>query len=300
MNAKRNEWETKRYAGMLPAALFTATLFLAAFSVRAQDVPQGPLTPPPEHEVHRVTGEVEPDVPPALPPEEIIKRFSQKEEEYLVARGRYAYRKSIRIEEFGADGKPSGQFLAEFEAVRASDGRVFEKLVASPESTLQYLKLARENADDAGALARIPAYPLTPGQLAKYHVKYIGKEKVDEIDCYIFDVKPKVVERKHALFEGILWVDDKFLEVVKSYGKWVTDLGGVHPPELPFDMFETYREDVDGKYWLPNYSRSDDVLHLKDHAVPIRATIKWKDFKPFPPAPQPQPAASAPPAQPNS
>jgi hypothetical protein len=71
------------------------------------------------------------------------------------------------------------------------------------------------------------------------------------------------------------------LEVVKTYGKWVTDLGSVHPATLPFNMFETYREDVDGKYWLPNYSRSDDHIKLQDRQISVRVTIKWSDFKPF-------------------
>ena len=38
---------------------------------------------------------------------------------------------------------------------------------------------------------------------------------------------------------------------------------------------------VDGKYWIPNYMRAEDTLHLKDRDVPIRVTIKWTDFKPF-------------------
>ncbi len=279
------------------AVFFTAALILAGVSARAQDVPKGPLSPPPEHEVKRVTGDVVPEAPLDVPLAEIVKKFSQKEDEFIAARPRYAYRKTIRIEEFGADGKPSGQFYAEFEGVRASDGKVFEKLVTTQESTLHYLKLAPE---DAEVMSRIPAYPLTTNQLSKYDVKYVGREKVDEVDCYIFDVKPKAVERQHALFEGVLWVDDKFLEVVKTYGKWVTDLGDVHSPTLPFSMFETYREDVDAKYWIPNYTRSEDALHLKDRDVPIRVIIKWTNFKPFTGAIQPQTPDSAPLAKPNS
>ena len=47
-------------------------------------------------------------------------------------------------------------------------------------------------------------------------------------------------------------------------------------------MFETYRENVDGKYWFPDYSRSDGTYKMKDRDVPIRVTIKWTNFKPFP------------------
>jgi hypothetical protein len=76
-------------------------------------------------------------------------------------------------------------------------------------------------------------------------------------------------------------VDAKYLEVVKTYGKWVTDLGEMHSlGDKTFSLFETYRENVDGKYWFPNYSRSDDVLHQKDMDIPVRIVIKWTDFKP--------------------
>ncbi|HEX4544856.1 MAG TPA: hypothetical protein VH110_00760, partial [Candidatus Acidoferrum sp.] len=90
-----------------------------------------------------------------------------------------------------------------------------------------------------------------------------------------------------------VWVDAKYLEVVKTYGKWTTDQGDMRTvPDLPFSLFETYRENVDGKFWFPNYSRSDDTLNLKGLEIPMRITIKWTDFKPIPAAP----AASTTPA----
>jgi hypothetical protein len=55
---------------------------------------------------------------------------------------------------------------------------------------------------------------------------------------------------------------------------------------LPFSLFETYRENVDGKYWFPNYSRSDDTAEIKGQQIPVRIVIKWADFKPLPSAPQ--------------
>ncbi len=215
---------------------------------RAQDA-QGPLTPAPsepapseEHNVRRLGTEPETPAPPSLPPDEIIRRFSQKEDEFIAARPNYGYRKTIRIDEFGDDGKPAGQFLMVTETMRAANGQVISKMVQKPQSTLRYFNLETE---DVRELDRIPAFPLSSSQLAKYDLKFIGEEKVDEIDCYIFKVKPK-------------------------------------------------RENVDGKYWFPNYSRSDDTVHLKDVSVPVRLVIKWTDFKVLPAAG----AAAAPAAAP--
>jgi hypothetical protein len=266
------------------------TAFLASVvSVRAQESPQAPLSTPPEHNVRRMSNAPEPPAPPSLPPGEIIQKFAQKEDQFLSVRPNYGYKKTIRIEEFGEDGKPIGQYLLVTEVTRAPNGRVISKVVEKPQSTLRNFTLETE---DVRELDRMPPFPLTSGQLPKYDLQYLGEEQVDEVDCYIFQVKPKTLERTKAYFDGIVWVDTKYLEVVKTYGKWVNELGDVHTALLPFTIFETYRENVDGKYWFPSYMRSDDTLHLKDASVPMRLVIKWTDFKPLPPAP----AAAQPPA----
>ena len=247
-------------------------------ALRAQGSSQGPMEAPAEHHVSRIGTEPEPPAPPSLPVEEIIRRFSQKEDEYLKSRPNYGFRKTVRIQEFGPDGGVVGEFLRVTDYQKLADGRVAMRAIEKPQSTLQGVYLAPEDLD---ALDRIPAYPLTSGQLAKYDLKFIGRELVDEVDCYIFQVKPKAVERAKAYFEGVVWVDAQYLEVVKTYGKWVTEQGDTRGlAQLPFALFETYRENVDGKYWFPNYLRSDDTLHTKEGDHPVRLVIKWSDFKP--------------------
>ena len=279
---------------VLAAALL---MLLAAARLPGQETGAGPLTaPPPEHDVKRVVGVPEPEAPPSLPPAQIIKGFSQKEDIYVTVRPQYSYRKTIRIQEFGPDGQPSGEYQATYEAGRTSDGKIYEKAISSPQSTLEYLQF---EPDDVQRMFRAPEYPLTTSQLPKYVLQYLGTETVDEVECYIFQVHPKTLDRQHPYFDGVIWVDQKYLEVVKTYGKWVTDLGEYRPSSLPFSMFETYRENVDGKYWFPNYSRSEDVVKLKIRNVPVRVTVKWSNFKPFPASESPAapaPAAPTPPA----
>lgn len=259
----------------MAVALFATT----ASVLPAQDQGPGPIAPPPEHHVVRIEGVGEAPAPPALPPMQIIQAFTKKEDSYEAVRSQFSYRKTIHIQEFGPDGQPSGEYLATYDAVRSADGKLYEKAISAPQSSLQYLSF---EPHDAELLTQVPAFPVTSSQLSKYDVKYLNTEKVDEIDCYIFQVSPKTLERQHALFDGVIWVDQKYLEVVKTYGRWITDLGAVHPPELPFDMFETYRYNVEGKYWFPDYARADGTYKVKDREIPIRVIIKWTDFKPFP------------------
>jgi hypothetical protein len=290
MNPFRHFLRYRYLSFVLGAVAFLALTATHGSTLRAQDAAQGPIAPPPEHHITRVGTVSEPAAPPSLPEAEIVKHFSQKEDEYVLSRTGYSYRKTIRIQEFGADGNPSGEFVLVTQPGRDVDGKLVEKVVERPRSTLQHLYLRSE---DLEGLQRIPAFPLTSGQLAKYDLKYLGKEQVDEIDCYIFQAKPRMVERVKAYFDGIVWVDAKYLEVVKTYGKWITDQGDMHTmADLPFTLFETYRENVDGKYWFPNYSRSDGTLNLKGLEIPVRLVIKWTDFKLMPKTPQ----TSTPPA----
>ncbi len=271
------------------AFLFFAAQFWIVAPACAQDSHPGPLTAPPEHDVRRMSNEAAAEAPPDLPAEEIIKRFSKKEDEYLIARTHFWFRKTIRLQEFGPDGAPTGEVEIMTEPAVTSDGTLYDKIVKRQESTMHSVRLV---PGDIETLGHVLAYPLTTGQLAKYNLKYVGKEQVDEIDCYVFQAKPKSVERTHPYFDGIVWVDAKYLEVVKTYGKWVTDLGDVHSPTLPFTLFETYRENVAGKYWFPSYARSDDTLHFKDGDMPIRLVIKWTDFKQIPGDPTMAPPAA--------
>jgi hypothetical protein len=291
MNSYAQHSRDRHSRTFLSCAFLLCALVFSIPAHRAQAAQQGPLTPPPEHDIHRVGTEPVPPAPPSTPPEEIIKRFSQKEDQYIVARAGYSYKKTVRLQEFGPDGKPAGELSLVIEAKPGPDGKIYEKTIERPQSSLQFLEMGPE---DFQSLARMPAYPLTTGQLAKYELKYLGKELVDEVDCYIFQVKPKTVERAHYYFDGIVWVDSAYLEVVKTYGKWVNDLGDMRSATMPFNIFETYRENVEGKYWLPNYMRSDDTLNLKDMNVQVRLVIKWTDYKPVPAAG----AAPAPPVAP--
>src|SRR5580704_5692625 len=283
---------------ILRAACLAAVLWTGGRFVVAQES-QTPMAPPPEHDVKRLGNTPEPAEPPSLPPEEIIMKFAAKEDEYVAVRANYGARKTIRIDEFDRQGKLSGQFLMVTETIRAPDGRIVNKVVQHPQSTLHVFAL---EAEDVKELERIPQFPLNSTQLAKYDLKYIGQETIDEIDTYIFKVTPKALDRTHAYLDGIVWVDTKYLEVVKTYGRWVNELGDVKFATMPFTTFETYRENVDGKFWFPNYERADETLHLKDGDFPVRLVIKWSDFKSLPATGTAAPAAAPtpPPAGPQS
>ena len=120
---------------------------------------------------------------------------------------------------------------------------------------------------------------LNSNDISKYDVKYLGKQKIDEITCYNFSVKPKQMVKGQRYFEGEIWVDDRDLQIVKTFGKGV----GVRKKndDNQFPKFETYREQIDGKYWFPTYTHADDTLHFQSGPQRISMTVKYEQYKQF-------------------
>lgn len=266
----------------ISAATFLVVAALALGSLAAPlgaQEPAGPQTPAKPPDIVRIptTPRVPAEQPP-IAPEEIIRRFSAQEDQSALVFVTYGYRKTVRLEEIGADGKPAGQAEISSSSPPVSDEA--RRKAGEPQSTLRFLNLER---DDIEALSKIPAFPLVTSNLPKYDIAYEGKQLVDELNTYVFQVKPRQLERARAYFDGLVWVDDHDLAIVKSYGKWVTETGDARASQLPFTMFETYRQPVANKYWLPAYSRSDGSYDNRGITVPVRLIIRWDQYAPLPP-----------------
>jgi hypothetical protein len=213
------------------------------------------------------------DEPKDIQPEEIIKKFAAKEAEFAKARENYTYRQSVKIQELSPSGVPEGKYEIISDIIFSSEGKRTEKVVRAPVSTLRLLLDPGDEQD----LRNVQPFVLTTSQIPEYDIHYLGKQKVDEISCYQFSVKPKRLEKGKRYFEGEIWVDDRDLQIVKTYGKGV----GIVKKGNEFPKFETYREQVDGKYWFPTYTHADDTLHFKDYDQRIRMTVRYQDYKKY-------------------
>jgi hypothetical protein len=256
-------------------AVYCALAFILAAtpaSLRAQGA--GPMQPPESTKFPAPPPPSKPE-PPTLPPDEIIRRFAANEDEMVSAIRGYTFQKDVRVQEIGPDNKPTGQVEIVTQLRIAPDGKMYEKPVSRQPSTLHSLDLQRGDSD---LLAPTPMFPLTTALLPKYEITYGGKQPLDELSAYFFTIKPRAVERAHAYFSGVVWVDAQDLVIVKTMGKWVTELGDVTASDLPFTVFETYRQQVAKNLWFPAYSRSDDTIQSGDTRVPIRVIVKWTDF----------------------
>jgi hypothetical protein len=210
-----------------------------------------------------------------LPPDEVIRRFAAKEAEFAKARENYTYRQSLKIQELSPSGAVQGQHEMVSDIIFSPEGKRTEKVVRAPVSTLHLLLDPGDEQD----LRNVQPFVLTTDQIPEYEIRYLGRQKVDEIPCYQFSVKPKKLERGKRYFEGEIWVDDRDMQIVKTFGKGVGLLKKGADNQYP--RFETYRQQIDGKYWFPTYTRADDVLHFKDMNQRLRMTVKYEDYKQF-------------------
>jgi hypothetical protein len=213
---------------------------------------------------------------PKIPVEQIIQQFVEKETEFSRAREAYTYRQSVKITEYDEVGNARGRWELVQDVIFSADNKRTERVVYAPVSTLSRIILTPQDMED---LRSVQPFVMTKADAHKYQVDYLGTEKIDEIECYVFSVKPKEMEKGERYFEGQIWVDQLDLQIVKTYGKGV----GVQKKndDHQFPRFETYRQQIDGKYWFPTYTRADDVLHFKTGDQRIRMVIRYDDYKRF-------------------
>src|SRR6058998_2471924 len=214
---------------------------------------------------------------PPIPVDEIIQKVAQKEKEFRIARGNYTYHQTVRVQNLNANDRVMGEYYVESDIIFDSAGKRTERITKAPPNTLQNIQLTPEDLQD---IREIQWFVLTSDDIGKYNLKYLGKEMVDEIDCYVFDVGPKTIEKNQRYFQGQIWVDDRDLQIVKTYGKAVPDIRTKDNENL-FPRFETYREQIDGKYWFPTYTRAVDTLQFTGGAQRIRQIMKYDNYKQF-------------------
>jgi hypothetical protein len=222
----------------------------------------------------------------SLRPEEIINRFTTRESELREIFKEYSYIQESKLQVIGPADTISGEYYQVSEFVFNDAGKRIERILKAPQSTLDQAGLTMTQ-EDKNAFINLQPFALTSEDLPNYNVNYVGKEKVDQLDTYVFDVTPKAVSNKKELnklrkqkiegrfFQGRIWVDDQDLQIVKSAGKVVPEF------DQRFPKFETYRENIDGRYWFPTYTYGDDVLEFDSGRIRVRMVTRYKNYRQF-------------------
>lgn len=282
---------TKRSTSVLAAGCL---LLVLAVCTNAQQ--QGPLQPPPsaggssgspsvsnartavptEEYRDRAESAITTE-PPSIPAEQIVQNFSQHESEFKKERDNYTYTQTFVMQTVDYDGNPDGEYRLTTDVSFTPEGKRYEHDTYAPVPSLSRIQMTQQDLND---LRNIQPFVLTTEDLPKYNVSYVGRQILDELHTYVFDVAPKKMEKNERYFQGRVWVDEKDFEIVKSYGKAVPDIIKKNNENI-FPHFETIRENISGPYWFPTYTHVDDTLHFTSGGVHIRMTVKYANYKRF-------------------
>ncbi len=206
----------------------------------------------------------------------IIKAMTANEGEFRAALINYVFNRSATVQTVGMGGQVTGTFRRDSFLSLTESGKRIEKINYAPVSTLTEISVTPEDLEDLGG---VNPFALEPTAIAQYNFNYLGKEKIDELNLHVFEVSPKVMpdpkKTKLRLFTGRIWVDDQDLLIVKSKGKAVPET-----KTSKYPVVETWRENIDGKYWFPSYISSDDELVFDSgQAVKIKMRVKYSDYR---------------------
>jgi hypothetical protein len=237
--------------------------------------------------------------PEGISTDQIMPQVAAHEAELKAARSQYAYTQEIKVQTLRqgvmpGDFLPDGEFRQIAEVSYAPNGHRIENVTFAPQSTLRRVTMTQEDFDD---ILERTSFVLLPETLPHYTVHYAGQQRIDELETYVFDVAPATVHKDRRYFQGRVWIEMRDLAIVKSCGKTVPDV--VLPPkkkkgtENIHPTFVTYRDHIDGKYWLPVYSRSDDYLHFRTGDVRLREIVKFSNHRKAEPKSRQKNAASA-------
>ena len=256
-------------AAAMPAAVANSNAAVAAAGMQSSPAGFGPLDPSP---------------PKGMTPEQIVARFGQRESAFAKARDEYTFRQTVKVQTIDDDkNKPDGTYQQVTDIVFDDKSKRTEHVVFAPQNTIERVIMTQNDFDDIEH--RLP-FVLTAPELPQYDLTYLGQQKVDEIETYVFDCRPKVLEKGKRYFQGKVWVDQQQYEIVLINGKSVPDILKRGSEDLS-PPYTTYYSEVDGGNWFPVYTKADGTLHFPaqngsmGETVHLRYTVKYEDYKRF-------------------
>lgn len=205
----------------------------------------------------------------------ILKKVTENEGDFRVALRSYAFKRFATVNEIGLGGQIAGTYRRDSYMTFNAEGVRFEKILFAPLSTLPNMQITPEDLEDLGG---VNPFALEPSVVSQYKFSYVGTQKIDELNLYVFDVSPKVMpdanKTKQRFFTGRIWIDVDDLMIVKSRGKGIPET-----KKNKFPIVETTRQQIDGKYWFPADARADDELVFDDGSVlKMRMRVKYTDY----------------------
>ncbi len=187
------------------------------------------------------------------------------------------YRQSVTVEELNDRGVRVGDYREVREVIFSPARERIEQLVGVPASNLKRLVLTEEDFRD---IRDVQPFVLTEDELWNYDTRFRGEENIDDVDCWVLEVRPKRMLEGMRLFEGMLWIGKQDYGIVRLQGQAVPPVYRNGKENL-FPHFTTLRKQIDGRHWFPIFTYGDDTLPFRTGPQRIRLTIRYMNYRRF-------------------
>jgi hypothetical protein len=208
-------------------------------------------------------------------PDEIMRAVAENGKKIFEALRGYSYYAELTLETVSQADTITGTYYRFSKISYDAAGNRQEKLFEEKNTLPEFSHVGTNSANN---LTRVYQFIITPETLAQYEFNYIGREKVDELNTYVFDVAPRVKlpdprTSKDRFLKGRVWIDDQDLQVVKAAGNAVPEQSEHRTPK-----FETWFQNYD-KYWFPAYTRADDEVRVGNRVTRVMVKVRFTSYK---------------------
>ncbi|MBI3697250.1 MAG: hypothetical protein HY238_20745 [Acidobacteria bacterium] len=216
-------------------------------------------------------------MPAQEPPGDVVRQIAAKAGESKAARDHYTYRQAVLFQELDPRGGEVGSYREVRDVIFSPKQERTEILVGRPWMSLKNLRLTDEDFRD---VREVKPFVLTRDELPLYGVKFQGREAMDGMDCFVYRLTPRQILDGQRLFDGMIWVSEKELQIVRAEGRPVPQIYRSKGENL-FPHFTTLYRPIDGVYWFPVRTIADDTLHFRSGPQRVRLTIRYDEYKRF-------------------
>jgi hypothetical protein len=135
------------------------------------------------------------------PPPNLARLAAERETETERERNEYTYRQTVAIEELDDHGTPRGHYREVRDIIFSPEHDRIEQMIGQPVSALKNLVLTEEDFAD---IRNIQPLVLTLDRLWNYETKFKGEEEVDQVDCWVLQVRPRQMLSGMRYFDGMV------------------------------------------------------------------------------------------------
>ena len=211
------------------------------------------------------------------PPPNLAKLVAHRESQTQTERNEYTYRQTVTIQELDDHGTARGEYKEVRDIIFSPTHERSEELIGRPNNGLKVLQMTDEDFRD---IREIQPLTLTEEQLWNYDTKFRGDEVMDDVDCWVLQVKPRQILEGQRFFDGMIWVYKREYNIVRLQGQAVPQIRSMRQENL-FPRFTTVRKPIDGKHWFATFTYADDTLEFRNGPLRERLSIAYSNYKRF-------------------